>query len=63
MQASHPDPTALDWGKHQCVAWGGVEEWMASHAFDPYTPGLLMHPVYGKKTLDQTPKNISNSSC
>ncbi|KAK8110390.1 uncharacterized protein PG998_006847 [Apiospora kogelbergensis] len=46
-QANHASPTALDWGKHQCVDWTSIEDWMATHAFDPYTPGLLMHPEFG----------------
>ncbi|KAI0128258.1 hypothetical protein BJ170DRAFT_682055 [Xylariales sp. AK1849] len=46
-RAGNPKPVALDWGKHQCVNWESIESWMADHAFDPFEPGLLMHPEFG----------------
>ncbi|KAK4204612.1 hypothetical protein QBC40DRAFT_292781 [Triangularia verruculosa] len=45
----NPKPAALDWGNHQCVVWEDIENWMAERAFDPYEPGVLMHPRFGTK--------------
>ncbi|KAK0663417.1 hypothetical protein QBC41DRAFT_234617, partial [Cercophora samala] len=46
--ANSPKPAVLDWGNHQCVVWDDIENWMAARAFDPYAPGVLMHPRFGK---------------
>ncbi|KAK9418930.1 hypothetical protein SUNI508_07702 [Seiridium unicorne] len=54
--AKSPRPVALDWGNHQCVNWDNIEEWMADHAFDPFEPGLLMHPVFGSPYQDDNPE-------
>jgi hypothetical protein len=40
-------PVSKDIGNRQCVAWEPIEEWMATHSFDPLKPGLLMHPIFG----------------
>jgi hypothetical protein len=45
---SVPEPVSKDWGKHQCVAWEPIMEFMAPRAFDPFQPGLLVHPYFGK---------------
>lgn len=44
---SVPGPVSKDWGKHQCVAWEPIVNFMASRAFDPLQPGLLVHPTFG----------------
>ena len=45
---SSPGPIATDTGKHQCVVWEPIYDWMASRAFNPSQPGLLVHPIFGK---------------
>ncbi|KAI0149864.1 hypothetical protein F4776DRAFT_672049 [Hypoxylon sp. NC0597] len=45
-----------DWGKHQCVAWGPIVESFAARAFDPFEPGLLVHPYFGD------PYNVTHSA-
>ncbi|PFH62854.1 hypothetical protein XA68_11635 [Ophiocordyceps unilateralis] len=47
--ADSPGPVSTDHGKHQCVVWEPIYEWMAEHSFDPFEPGLLVHPTYGEK--------------
>ncbi|CEJ92588.1 hypothetical protein VHEMI08231 [[Torrubiella] hemipterigena] len=42
-----PGPIATDTGKHQCVVWEPVYNWMASRAFNPSQPGMLVHPIFG----------------
>ncbi|GKZ68231.1 hypothetical protein AnigIFM50267_002859 [Aspergillus niger] len=42
------NPVASDDGNHQCADWSQVEEWMAERSFDPFEPGLLVHPIFGK---------------
>ncbi|KAK4443533.1 hypothetical protein QBC34DRAFT_310847 [Podospora aff. communis PSN243] len=44
---SVPGPVSKDWGKHQCVAWEPLMHVMASRSFDPFQPGLLIHPNFG----------------
>ncbi|KAL7904148.1 hypothetical protein GGI35DRAFT_464019 [Trichoderma velutinum] len=44
---SVPGPVSKDWGKHQCVAWEPLVDFMASRAFDPLQLGLLVHPTFG----------------
>ncbi|CAK43888.1 hypothetical protein M747DRAFT_356016 [Aspergillus niger ATCC 13496] len=39
-------PVASDDGNHQCADWSQVEEWMAERSFDPFEPGLLVHPIF-----------------
>ncbi|KAK0648016.1 hypothetical protein B0T16DRAFT_326939 [Cercophora newfieldiana] len=46
-----PKPSAYDSGEHQCVSWERIEEWMSKHSFDPATPGLLVHPKFGKFSM------------
>ncbi|KAG9198359.1 hypothetical protein G6514_010202 [Epicoccum nigrum] len=41
-------PLATDKAKHTCVAWEPLEHWAAERSFDAFTPGLLVHPSYGK---------------
>ncbi|OPB40731.1 hypothetical protein A0O28_0008110 [Trichoderma guizhouense] len=45
--ADSPGPIATDTGKHQCVVWEPIYDWMASRAFNPSQPGLLVHPIFG----------------
>ncbi|KAH6641165.1 hypothetical protein F5144DRAFT_527393 [Chaetomium tenue] len=45
--SSFPGPVSKDWGHHRCVAWEPVVEVLASRAFDPFQPGLLVHPYFG----------------
>ncbi|TWU72312.1 hypothetical protein ED733_000059 [Metarhizium rileyi] len=45
-EADSPGPVATDAGKHKCVAWDPVYEWMARHSFNPSQPGLLIHPLF-----------------
>ncbi|KAI8623073.1 hypothetical protein F5Y19DRAFT_459850 [Xylariaceae sp. FL1651] len=40
-------PVSKDTGNRMCVNWDPFEEWMAEHSFDPFQPGLLVHPVFG----------------
>ncbi|EAQ86244.1 hypothetical protein CHGG_07497 [Chaetomium globosum CBS 148.51] len=42
-----PGPVSKDWGHHRCVAWEPIVEVLASRAFDPFEPGLLVHPYFG----------------
>ncbi|KAM4064468.1 hypothetical protein HRG_005163 [Hirsutella rhossiliensis] len=42
-----PGPVAQDSGKHQCVVWEGVYNWMAERSFSPFEPGVLVHPIFG----------------
>jgi hypothetical protein len=37
-----------------CVKWEPFEAWMAEHSFNPSTPGLLIHPLFG------VPESIRN---
>ncbi|KAI0446906.1 hypothetical protein F4803DRAFT_546758 [Xylaria telfairii] len=45
--ADTPGPVSKDLGKHQCVAWEPVEEWADKHTFNPFEPGLVVHPIFG----------------
>ncbi|KJZ71683.1 hypothetical protein HIM_08921 [Hirsutella minnesotensis 3608] len=45
--ADSPGPVAQDSGKHQCVVWEDVYDRMAERSFDPFQPGLLVHPIFG----------------
>ena len=40
-------PVALDNGKHQCVKWEPLSEWVKERSFDPQEPGLVVHPKLG----------------
>ncbi|OTA92520.1 hypothetical protein M434DRAFT_387171 [Hypoxylon sp. CO27-5] len=42
-----PSPVSKDWGKHQCVAWEPIVDSFAARAFDPFEPGVLVHPYFG----------------
>ncbi|KAF4587167.1 hypothetical protein GQ602_003860 [Ophiocordyceps camponoti-floridani] len=42
-----PGPVSTDKGKHQCAVWEPIYEWMAEHSFNPFEPGLLVHPTFG----------------
>lgn len=44
-------PLAVDKGKHQCVKWDKLEHWASERAFDAFTPGLLVHPIFGMCSL------------
>ncbi|KAK1752308.1 hypothetical protein QBC47DRAFT_390241 [Echria macrotheca] len=44
---SIPGPVSKDWGKHQCVAWEPLREFLKSRSFNPRQPGLLVHPYFG----------------
>lgn len=44
-------PLASDKAKHTCVAWEPLEHWAAERSFDAFTPGLLVHPTYGKSAI------------
>jgi hypothetical protein len=35
-------------GKHQCANWDGIENWSQERMFDPFEPGVMVHPVFGK---------------
>ncbi|KAI1181364.1 hypothetical protein F5B17DRAFT_425666 [Nemania serpens] len=50
--SGQPGPVSKDSGKHQCVAWGPIEEWADKHAFDPFTPGLVIHLKFGSPYAD-----------
>lgn len=42
-----------------CVSWGPFEEWMAEHSFDPFEPGLLVHPLFGvPQTIKEVGKHV-----
>lgn len=41
-------PTFDGGEQHQCVNWDELETWVDSRGFDPFTPGLLMHPTLGE---------------
>ncbi|QKX55362.1 uncharacterized protein TRUGW13939_02454 [Talaromyces rugulosus] len=43
----HPYPVARDHGKHKCVKWEPLENWMGQRSFDPFEHDLLRHPIYG----------------
>ncbi|KAF2162361.1 hypothetical protein M409DRAFT_27366 [Zasmidium cellare ATCC 36951] len=43
----HPLPLAKDDGKHQCVDWDHLREWVDQRTFNMFEPGLLVHPIYG----------------
>ncbi|KAI1110465.1 hypothetical protein F5Y14DRAFT_454999 [Nemania sp. NC0429] len=45
--SGQPGPVSKDSGNHQCVVWEPVEEWAGAHTFDPFTPGLVIHPIFG----------------
>jgi hypothetical protein len=30
-----------------CASWEPIKKWMAEHSFDPFEPGLLVHPLFG----------------
>ncbi|RDA95408.1 hypothetical protein CP533_3436 [Ophiocordyceps camponoti-saundersi (nom. inval.)] len=49
--ADSPGPVSTDKGKHQCVVWEPIYEWMAEHSFDPFEPGLLVHPTLAQQWL------------
>ncbi|KAI1406924.1 hypothetical protein F5Y13DRAFT_183815 [Hypoxylon sp. FL1857] len=51
-----PGPVSKDWGKHQCVSWEALMEHLAARAFDPFKPGLLVHPYFGD------PYNVSRGA-
>ncbi|KAI1815062.1 hypothetical protein GGS20DRAFT_364073 [Poronia punctata] len=40
-------PVSKDTGNRMCVKWEPFEGWMAEHSFNPSTPGLLVHPMFG----------------
>ncbi|KAH6638556.1 hypothetical protein BKA67DRAFT_528716 [Truncatella angustata] len=42
-----PTPVVKDWGKRTCVSWEPIMEFMAARSFDPFEPGLLVHPIFG----------------
>ncbi|PYH94052.1 hypothetical protein BO71DRAFT_477182 [Aspergillus ellipticus CBS 707.79] len=44
-------PVAADDGTHQCANWEKVEQWMADRSFDPFEPGLLVHPIFGERQM------------
>ncbi|RDA88375.1 hypothetical protein CP532_5556, partial [Ophiocordyceps camponoti-leonardi (nom. inval.)] len=52
--ADSPGPVSTDKGKHQCVVWEPIYEWMAEHSFDPFEPGLLVHPTFGNPYENST---------
>lgn len=45
--SSDPVPVIVDDGNRTCVAWDKFEGWMAKRSFDPFEPGILVHPIYG----------------
>ncbi|KAF9893073.1 hypothetical protein FE257_012484 [Aspergillus nanangensis] len=40
-------PFGIDQGRHQCMDWHRIEDWMKERSVDIYKPGLLMHPKLG----------------
>ncbi|KAI1203434.1 hypothetical protein F5X97DRAFT_340617 [Nemania serpens] len=52
-------PVSKDVGNRMCVSWGPFEEWMAEHSFDPFEPGLLVHPLFGvPQTIKEVGKHV-----
>jgi len=45
----------MDKSKHQCVKWEPLEQWAAQRSFDAFSPGLLVHPVFGELHLHEIP--------
>jgi hypothetical protein len=45
---SQPYPVAKDEGKHKCIKWEPLENWMGQLSFDPFEPDILIHPIYGR---------------
>ena len=53
-------PLTFRWGKrqavpianfsspHSCANWDTFMDWSKDNAFDPYEPGLIVHPEYGE---------------
>lgn len=41
-----PNPTWVQ--KHECINWNRLEEWLESRRIDILTPGMLVHPKYGR---------------
>lgn len=46
--ARDPKPVSQGLGKHTCVKWDSIFDWMKENSFDPFEPGILMHPIFGK---------------
>ncbi|KAK3344833.1 hypothetical protein B0H65DRAFT_186913 [Neurospora tetraspora] len=42
-----PKPVSQGLGKHTCVNWGSIFDWVKENSFDPFEPGILMHPIFG----------------
>lgn len=45
-------PIGLDVGHHQCMQWDKINDWMKERSVDVFQPGLVVHPILGKRTLD-----------
>lgn len=43
-----PKPVSQGRGKHTCVNWDSIFDWVKENSFDPFEPGILMHPIFGE---------------
>jgi len=43
---------------HSCANWDTFMDWSKDNAFDPYEPGLIVHPKYGPSYTEKTRNRI-----
>ncbi|KAF2838635.1 hypothetical protein M501DRAFT_934469, partial [Patellaria atrata CBS 101060] len=45
---NHPVPVGDMEYEHECVDWDSINKWAIQRMVDPYEPGAVVHPIFGK---------------